>query len=111
MQKKTRKRKAQAAPDVASTSELVLGTHLGMREARELKQRSMELLSAGRPCVIDAWRVERVSTGCLQILASFASSMAAAGHNVTVSGSSNALLEGFQMLGLSEQFAQFHREY
>lgn len=94
-----------------ATPDLRLKPQLDMRAARELKERLVELLARGRPCVIDAEGVERVSTGCLQILAAFARSIAANRQTATLLKPSGALLEGFATLGLSDHLTLFRQEH
>lgn len=77
---------------------------LDMRAARELKASLEGLYSKGTDCIVDGHEVTRLSTGCIQILATFFHTMAGAKIDVTLRNPSAPLLDGFDQLGLSHYF-------
>jgi anti-anti-sigma regulatory factor len=81
-----------------------LAPTLDMRAARELKRSLEQLYSLGRPCVVDAQEVTRISTGCIQILITFFQAMSEAKLSLTLRQPSRALLECVRQLGLSHYF-------
>lgn len=96
-------RQTARAPECSETADevIVLNPSLEMRNARALKALLLECLASHGPCRINASRVERTSTGCLQVLAAFAVSMAAAQRRVTVENPSADFADAVSALGLT----------
>ena len=81
---------------------LCLPKVLDMRAARSFKSMLEEPLKSGGDWRIDASGVERVSTGCIQILAAFFAAMRSSGGSVRLSEPSRALSSAITDLGLDE---------
>ncbi len=77
---------------------------LDMRAARDFKRSLEQVYTLGRPCVVDAQEVTRISTGCIQVFFAFARAMSDSGQTLTLRQPSPALLECVQQLGLFEFF-------
>ncbi len=91
------KRRSASAPKV-----LCLPKVLDMRAARSFKSKLEEPVKAGGSWQIDAGAVERVSTGCIQLLAAFFIAMKSSGANAGLVNPSKALASAIADLGLDE---------
>jgi anti-anti-sigma regulatory factor len=88
------------SPDVLAPLRIELAEVLDMRAARLLKDQLTAALDVGGTFVIDASRVRRVSTGCVQIIAAFFNDMRASGHEATLWHPTDALSRALHDLGL-----------
>lgn len=68
--------------------------------AAPLKDALMEAVAAGRPVVVDASAVARLSTACIQVLIAGGRAVAGAGHQFSVARPSEALVSAFDDMGL-----------
>jgi anti-anti-sigma regulatory factor len=75
---------------------------LDMRAARDFKRSLETIYALGRPCIVDAQDVTRISTGCIQVFVAFVRAMSDSGQTLTLRQPSHALLECVQQLGLSK---------
>ncbi len=93
-----RKPSTKVAP-TAPVADLTLPARLDMRHARQLKSALDELMPRST-VMIDGACVNRVSTGCAQVIASFALTKSRAGHVVTIRRPSAVITIAFADLGL-----------
>lgn len=73
---------------------------LDLRAADGLRQRLLELLSENEAICLNASRVKRVSTACVQVIAAFTIAARQSGRQVTITSTSPAFAAGFTSLGL-----------
>ena len=73
---------------------------LDLRAAAGLKERLLQLLGEGRPLTIDASRVARISTACIQVIIAFVIAARHAGLPLTIAPTSTAFDAAFAGLGL-----------
>ena len=90
---------SKTAVIVTPAADIQLPASLDMRHARHLK-RSLDELMARDPVLIDGAAVNRVSTGCVQVIAGFALAKSRAGHAVTLRQPTDAMTRAFADLGL-----------
>lgn len=95
---------------VITETHFALHSLLDMKAARPLKEQLQAALKVGRPVVIDASLVERVSTACVQILSAFALTAAEAGTPVKLVLPSQSLRDAFESLGLGASLQQWKVE-
>ena len=95
----------------ASVSEvLCLPKVLDMRAARSFKSKLEEPIKAGGSWQVDASAVERVSTGCVQLLVAFFIAMKSSGANAGLVNPSKALKTAIVDLGLNEAVPSWKME-
>lgn len=88
---------------IAGPTAISLPPVLDIAAAAELKRELLEVLASGNSVNVDAGAVQRVTTPCLQVLASAARSIAQAGGGRMRLHSMKAdLAENIRMLGLAE---------
>ncbi len=92
------------------TSRLVAPEVLDMRAVRSFKSSLDALYCEKQGCEIDVCGVKKVSTGCIQLLASFVKTMHAAKLPVSLSQPSAPLAKGIEELGLAEFFSLHSKE-
>lgn len=90
---------------------LALPAVLDMRQVRSLKASLEARLADTGPASIDAAAVKRISTGCIQILATFMIGMNATGRTVTLRQPSEAMVEAFADLGLGATLGHCNWEH
>ncbi|MGH1419092.1 MAG: STAS domain-containing protein [Hyphomicrobiaceae bacterium] len=78
---------------------------LDMRAVRSLKSELDDLYLGKQSCELKLQDVEKVSTGCLQVLAAFVQSMHAAEIPVSLFQPSNIFKKGIEDLGLVDVFS------
>ncbi|MEI2385252.1 STAS domain-containing protein [Breoghania sp. JC706] len=81
-----------------------LPENLDIEAASELKAALMAESRGDRAVCIDARRVDRVGTACIQVLLSAGRTLSAEGCPVTIVAPSPALIAAFADLGLVEEF-------
>lgn len=89
-------------PSPSASADLTLPAVLDMRKARDLKRILEAAIDRGETPLIDASQVARISTGCVQIVVSFVSTMQQLGRQVTIRHPSDAMVHCFSDLGVSE---------
>lgn len=85
-----------------SGASFVLPPVLDLPAAAPLKSRLLEALEKGNSLVIDAGAVQRITTPCLQVLASVAKTGEAGGTSVRFHNVPEAFAEAARLLGLSQ---------
>ena len=84
---------------------------MDLRAATPLKATLDDALGKALPFVIQAARVERMSTACVQILIAFVDAARKGGIGVTFSQPSPAFLGAFDSLGLAPVIAHWKVEH
>lgn len=79
---------------------IVLPGTLDGAVARPLKTAFVEAMETGRPVVVDAAAVARLSTACIQVLIAGGRAVKEAGRDFAVARPSEALVSAFDDLGL-----------
>jgi ABC-type transporter Mla MlaB component len=91
-------RRRKSVPERARV--LALDEQCTIARAGEVRSRLVRLLEHAAPVTIDAGRVERVDTACLQLLTAFVRDRRSAGREVTWRAPTAAFLESVTLLGL-----------
>ncbi len=73
---------------------------LDLRAAAALKEKLVQLLHAKGPLHIDASRVTRASTACIQVILAFALEVRRAGRHLSFRQASPAIVAAISTLGL-----------
>lgn len=79
---------------------IAFGPVLDIRAAAHLRDGLSKALARGKPVVIDAGQVERLSTPCVQVLLAASKSAEAAGGRLTLTQASDGFVAAFSDLGL-----------
>jgi chemotaxis protein CheX len=81
-------------------SRITLGPVLDIRAASPLRDGLQKALKRGKPIVLDAAQVDRLSTPCIQVLLAAGKSVEATASRIVLSQASDAFVAAFSDLGL-----------
>jgi anti-anti-sigma regulatory factor len=81
-------------------SRITFGPVLDIRTAGPLRDGLQKALKRGKPVVIDAAQVDRLSTPCIQVLLAASKSAEAGGGRIVLAQASDAFVAAFGDLGL-----------
>ena len=81
-------------------SRITLGPVLDIRAASPLRDSLQKALKRGKPIVLDAALVDRLSTPCVQVLLAAGKSAEAAAGRIVLEQASDAFVAAFSDLGL-----------
>lgn len=77
-----------------------LGPVLDTRAAAAMRDGLLKAIARGKPVMIDAGQVERLSTPCVQVLLAAGKTAEAAGGRLTLTQASDGFVAAFSDLGL-----------
>lgn len=77
-----------------------LGPVLDIRCAAQLRDGLVKAVGRGKPVVIDAGQVERMTTPCVQVLLSAGKTVEACGSRISLAQASDGFVAAFSDLGL-----------
>ena len=81
-------------------SRITLGPVLDIRAAGPLRDGLQKALKRGKPIVLDAAQVDRLSTPCIQVLLAAGKTAEAGGGRIQLAQASDAFVAAFSDLGL-----------
>ena len=81
-------------------SRVTLGPVLDIRAATPLRDRLQKALKRGKPILLDAAQVDRLSTPCIQVLLAAGKSAEAGAGRIVLAEASDAFVAAFGDLGL-----------
>ena len=91
-------------------SRITLGPVLDIRAASPLRDGLQKALKRGKPIVLDAAQVDRLSTPCIQVLLAAGKSVEAAASRIVLAQASDAFVAAFSDLGLFANLMNWQAE-
>jgi len=91
-------------------SRITLGPVLDIRAAGPLRDGLQKALKRGKPIVLDAAQVDRLSTPCIQVLLAAGKSVEAAAGRIVLTDASDAFVAAFSDLGLFANLMSWQTE-
>ena len=99
-----KKEPSLAEPVVVATgkkdSRVTLGPVLDIRAAASLREGLQKALKRGKPVIVDAAQVDRLSTPCIQVLLAAGKSAEGGAGRIILAQASDAFVAAFSDLGL-----------
>ena len=109
-----KKRPSLAEPVLVASgkkeSRITLGPVLDIRAASPLRDGLQKALKRGKPLVLDAAQVDRLSTPCIQVLLAAGKSVEAAAGRIVLAQASDAFVAAFSDLGLFANLMSWQAE-
>jgi anti-anti-sigma regulatory factor len=91
-------------------SRLTLGPVLDIRAAAALRDGLQKALKRGKPVIVDAAQVDRVSTPCIQVLLAAGKSAEGGACRIVLAQASDAFVTAFSDLGLFAKLMSWQAE-
>jgi chemotaxis protein CheX len=91
-------------------SRITLGPVLDIRAAVALREGLQKALKRGKPVIVDAAQVDRLSTPCIQVLLAAGKTAEGSGCRIVLAQASDAFVAAFSDLGLFANLMSWQAE-